>query len=68
MGTRERDLEMLIPVASICEDEASESSTPPAIPTASHGREVPFFFLLASIHSHIGFLEGHDVQPLEMKI
>ncbi|XP_039024576.1 protein LIKE COV 1-like [Hibiscus syriacus] len=47
MGTRERerereregDLELLIPVASICEDEASESSTPPAIPTASHGRE-----------------------------
>ncbi|KAK8643052.1 hypothetical protein V6N13_012368 [Hibiscus sabdariffa] len=43
MGTRERerdrDLELLIPVASISEDGASKSSTPPDTPTASHGRE-----------------------------
>ncbi|KAK8552485.1 hypothetical protein V6N12_041078 [Hibiscus sabdariffa] len=44
---RDRDLELLIPVSSISEDGASKSSTPPDTPTASHGREVLFFLILA---------------------
>lgn len=70
MGTRERDRErdkdreLLIPVTTIFDDEASKSSSSPPTPTissTSHGREVLAFLSSTCICMQLQWLRHHDL-------